>query len=107
MCVCVCVCVCMCLCERVCVSVCVCACVCVRECVCVCLCESVCVPLQLGLGSIVWCAPECDCCIHTCPKDLHQRGKRTRVCFNRTKRDRCEILSSSFTEYILQIDAPI
>ncbi len=25
-------------------------------------------PLQLGLGSVVWCAPECDCCIHTCPK---------------------------------------
>ncbi len=24
-------------------------------------------PLQLGLGTGVWSAPECDCCIHTCP----------------------------------------
>ncbi len=47
-------------------------------------------PLQLGLGSVVWCAPECDYCNHTCPKDPHQRGKRTRVRFNRTKQDRCE-----------------
>ncbi len=28
-------------------------------------------------GTVVWSAPECDCCIHTCPKDPHQRGKRT------------------------------
>ncbi len=49
-------------------------------------------PLHLGLGAVVWCAPECDCCIHTCPKDPHQEGKRTWVCFNRTKQDktRCE-----------------
>ncbi len=39
-------------------------------------------PLQLGLGSIVWCVPECICCIHTCPKDPHQRGKLTIVRFN-------------------------
>ncbi len=47
-------------------------------------------PLQLGLGTGVWSAPKCDCCIHTCPKDPHQRGKRTWVWFNQTKQDRCE-----------------
>ncbi len=47
-------------------------------------------PHQLGLGSVVWCTPESDCCIHTCPKDLHQKGKQIRVCFNWTKQDRCE-----------------
>ncbi len=31
-------------------------------------------PLQLGLGTVDWSAPECDCCIHTCPKVPHQRG---------------------------------
>ncbi len=43
--------------------------------------------LQLGLGTVVWCAPKCDCCIHTCLKDPHQDGKRTWVHFNRTKQD--------------------
>ncbi len=33
-------------------------------------------PLQLGLGMVVWCAPDCDCCTHTCPKDSHQEGKQ-------------------------------
>ncbi len=33
---------------------------------------------------------ECDCCIHTCPKDPHQGGKRTWVRFNQTEQDRCE-----------------
>ncbi len=47
-------------------------------------------PLQLGLSTVVWSAPECECCIHTCPKDLHQEGKRTWVRFSRTKQDRCE-----------------
>ncbi len=47
-------------------------------------------PLQLGLGAVVWCAPECDCCIHTCPQDPHQEGKQTWVRFNWTKQDRCE-----------------
>ncbi len=32
-------------------------------------------PLQLGLGTVVWSTPECDCCIHTCPKDPHQGGE--------------------------------
>ncbi len=30
-------------------------------------------PLQLSLGPVVWSAPECDCCIHTCPNDPHKR----------------------------------
>ncbi len=47
-------------------------------------------PLQLGLGAVVWSAPDCDFCIHTCPKDPHQEGKQTWVWFNRTKQDRCE-----------------
>ncbi len=34
-------------------------------------------PFQLGLSTVDWSAPECDCCIHTCPKVPHQRGKRT------------------------------
>ncbi len=46
--------------------------------------------LQLGLSSVVWSAPECDCCIHTCPKYPHQEGKPTWVLFNRTKQDRCQ-----------------
>ncbi len=45
-------------------------------------------PLQQGLCAVVWCAPECDYCIHTCPNDPHQEGKRTWICFNRTKQDR-------------------
>ncbi len=36
------------------------------------------------------CAPECDCCILTCPNEPHQEGKRTLVRFNRTKWGRCE-----------------
>jgi len=28
-------------------------------------------PLQLDLGMVEWSEPECDCCIHTCSKDLH------------------------------------
>ncbi len=28
--------------------------------------------------------------VHTCPNELHQGGKRTRVQFNRTKKHRCE-----------------
>ncbi len=37
-----------------------------------------------------WCAPECDCCILTCPNEPHQEGKRTLVRFNRTKWGGCE-----------------
>ncbi len=43
-----------------------------------------------GLGMVVWSAPSVDCCIHTCPKDPHQGGKRTWVRFNQTEQDRCE-----------------
>lgn len=31
-----------------------------------------------------WCAPECDCHIHTCPKERHQGGQQTLVQFNPT-----------------------
>ncbi len=38
----------------------------------------------------IWCAPECDCCILTCPNETHQKGKQTQVRFSRTKWGRCE-----------------
>ncbi len=47
-------------------------------------------PLQGGFGTLVWCTPECDCCVLTCPNEPRQEGKRTLVRFNRTKWGRCE-----------------
>lgn len=29
--------------------------------------------------------PECGCCIHTCPDELHRGGKQNLVSFNPTK----------------------
>ncbi len=57
-------------------------------------------PLQGGLGTLVWSAPECDCCILTCPNKPHQEGKQTLVRFNRIKWGRCEsTLSVTFGQF--------
>ncbi len=48
-----------------------------------------------------WCAPECDCCILTCPNEPHQEGKRTIVRFNWTKWGRCEISHLSHIRHIV------
>ncbi len=37
-----------------------------------------------------WCAPECDCCIRTCPNEPQKEGQRNLVQFNQTKWGRCE-----------------
>ncbi len=44
-----------------------------------------------------WCAPECDCCILTCPNKPHQEGKQTLVRFKRTKWSRS--LSVTFGQF--------